>query len=357
MVARSLLICALGAASTSAYVFPGGSPVSRFALRSTTLEREETSSAVDVAGEVAAAERLVVAPAIEAAVSSLLDESCDAVEEPEPECLDPARMAETRGLLSRLMRTAVLDVDCPDPVEEPTLGDALEEGWERRGKSSSIRRNVEVWRSLAGCAFKVLKARKKGPDSAGTFDLETCAAHGFGATGGGAAAAALADWSSTFDADVAAVRGKVAAAKADLAAGAVLVNLQSDDAFDAENRARLVAAAVDVRARAARSMFLLAALMLRLLGRVRRKARKTRGFGARRALRPGDARFPPREPRALPHAAAVHAVVPRTPGRGRFIREGVRASRFVRAAAPFARSLWAHQVVLPAGESHARDDP
>jgi len=176
MVARSLLICALGAASTSAYVFPGGSPVSRFALRSTTLEREETSSAVDVAGEVAAAERLVVAPAIEAAVSSLLDESCDAVEEPEPECLDPARMAETRGLLSRLMRTAVLDVDCPDPVEEPTLGDALEEGWERRGKSSSIRRNVEVWRSLAGCAFKVLKARKKGPaekTAAATYARDT----------------------------------------------------------------------------------------------------------------------------------------------------------------------------------------
>merc|ERR1711968_215662 len=33
-------------------------------------------------------------------------------------------------------------------------------GWEKRGGRGSLRRNLEVWKALARCAFKVLKARK-----------------------------------------------------------------------------------------------------------------------------------------------------------------------------------------------------
>ena len=36
----------------------------------------------------------------------------------------------------------------------------LEKGWEKRGGRGSLRRNLEVWKALARCAFKVLKARK-----------------------------------------------------------------------------------------------------------------------------------------------------------------------------------------------------
>ena len=101
-------------------------------------------------------------------MSSLLDEECE-VEEPEPECLDEAKMAETRGLLSRLMRRSVVSSSADDEAEVAE-GEKLEEGWEKRGKSSSIRRNIEVWRALGGCALKVLKARK------GTSEDKTAAA-------------------------------------------------------------------------------------------------------------------------------------------------------------------------------------
>ena len=39
-------------------------------------------------------------------------------------------------------------------------GEMLEKGWEKRGGRGSLRRNLEVWKALARCAFKVLKARK-----------------------------------------------------------------------------------------------------------------------------------------------------------------------------------------------------
>ena len=168
---RSLLVFAAAALPLGGcYVVPVGlQRPGRSLMRSTVLEREETTTAVAEA-TAEAAERLVVEPAIEEAVSSLLDEEC-AVEEPEPECLDEAKMAETRGLLSRLMRRSVVSsAGAADDEAEVAEGEKLEEGWEKRGKSSSIRRNIEVWRALGGCALKVLKARK------GTSEDKTAAA-------------------------------------------------------------------------------------------------------------------------------------------------------------------------------------
>ncbi|KAH8075416.1 hypothetical protein JL721_1422 [Aureococcus anophagefferens] len=78
-------------------------------------------------------------------------------------------MAETRGLLARLMRRSVVS---DGRRRRRRRGRKLEAGWEKRGKSSSIRRNVEVWKALGGCALKVLKARKQGSEektAAATF--------------------------------------------------------------------------------------------------------------------------------------------------------------------------------------------
>jgi hypothetical protein len=47
------------------------------------------------------------------------------------------------------------------PVQaKPLTGDELEQGWERRGNASALRRNTEVWKFALKCVFKVVKARK-----------------------------------------------------------------------------------------------------------------------------------------------------------------------------------------------------
>ena len=47
-----------------------------------------------------------------------------------------------------------------DDVEDTFDGEELERGWERRGNSSAIRRNAEVWRFALGTVFRALKPRK-----------------------------------------------------------------------------------------------------------------------------------------------------------------------------------------------------
>ncbi|KAH8063893.1 hypothetical protein JL720_13052 [Aureococcus anophagefferens] len=162
MVRRIVLIAAVA----QGYIAPRGlAPRALRPLRVTTLEKEETAVA---AATKETADRLVVDPAIEAAVDDLLNEEC-AVEEPEPECLDEEKMAETRACSRAL--AAVRRVDAGGDADAAE-GEKLEAGWEKRGKSSSIRRNVEVWKALGGCALKVLKARKQGSEektAAATF--------------------------------------------------------------------------------------------------------------------------------------------------------------------------------------------
>ena len=83
----------------------------------------------------------------------LVDESC-AVEAPPLECVDEAELTSMRSRLRRLISSTA-------KMEEPTLeaGDLLEAGWEQVGQRSSLRRNLGVWRKLAVCVFKVLKAK------------------------------------------------------------------------------------------------------------------------------------------------------------------------------------------------------
>jgi hypothetical protein len=125
-------------------------------LRAATLEREaKVAEAVD-----AEVDKLVVTPAIEKAVTELVDEECDVVE-PEPECLDEEKKEETKGLLRRLMRSSVSGPSGKSATAADIIdGEMLEKGWEKRGGRGSLRRNLEVWKALARCAFKVLKARK-----------------------------------------------------------------------------------------------------------------------------------------------------------------------------------------------------
>ena len=49
--------------------------------------------------------------------------------------------------------TVVVDGPVPD-------GEKLEQGWERRGNYSALRRNAEVWKFTLKCVFKALKSRK-----------------------------------------------------------------------------------------------------------------------------------------------------------------------------------------------------
>lgn len=53
-----------------------------------------------------------------------------------------------------LLATGVFD------EEDLPEGEILERGWEKRGNSSALRRNAEVWKFALRCVFRALKARK-----------------------------------------------------------------------------------------------------------------------------------------------------------------------------------------------------
>ena len=148
-----LIIALLAAATAYNPIRPGRTATK---LHAATLEREaKVAEAVD-----AEVDKLVVTPAIEKAVTELVDEECDVIE-PEPECLDEETKEETKGLLRRLMRSSVSGPTGKSATAADIIdGEMLEKGWEKRGGRGSLRRNLEVWKALARCAFKVLKARK-----------------------------------------------------------------------------------------------------------------------------------------------------------------------------------------------------
>jgi len=148
-----LIIALLAVATAYNPIRPGRTATK---LHAATLEREaKVAEAVD-----AEVDKLVVTPAIEKAVTELVDEECDVIE-PEPECLDEEKKEETKGLLRRLMRSSVSGPTGKSATAADIIdGEMLEKGWEKRGGRGSLRRNLEVWKALARCAFKVLKARK-----------------------------------------------------------------------------------------------------------------------------------------------------------------------------------------------------
>ena len=65
-----------------------------------------------------------------------------------------------------------------DNYESVPEGELLEQGWSKRGNSSALRRNAEVWKFAFKCVFKVLGARKlrKAGDEDGAQKAEEEAA-------------------------------------------------------------------------------------------------------------------------------------------------------------------------------------
>jgi len=71
------------------------------------------------------------------------------------------RVSKTMQLVRGMPEEVVADTDGDDEMN----GDLLEEGWFKRGESSAIRRNAEVWKFALKCVFRSLKPRsmrKKG---------------------------------------------------------------------------------------------------------------------------------------------------------------------------------------------------
>mmetsp|Transcript_20302 Transcript_20302/g.49785 ORF Transcript_20302/g.49785 Transcript_20302/m.49785 type:complete len:769 (+) Transcript_20302:173-2479(+) len=57
-------------------------------------------------------------------------------------------------------------------VEELAAGDILEEGWSKRGGSSALRRNAEVWKFALKCVFRALKPRSMRKKGASEEEIE-----------------------------------------------------------------------------------------------------------------------------------------------------------------------------------------
>jgi len=102
----------------------------------------------------------------------LLDDTCEVDEEglaADEICVDDEKKAGFRaGLKNTIGRTLQMVRGMPATEEEEDgliLGDMLESGWSKRGSSSAIRRNSEVWKFALKCVFRSLKPRsmrKKG---------------------------------------------------------------------------------------------------------------------------------------------------------------------------------------------------
>lgn len=108
-------------------------------------------------------------------VGQLMDEECPIDDDI---CTDEGKFSAAReklkGVIGRtlgMVRTgdatgaeeAASDDIFGDSVvdgEVPLLGEILERGWEKRGNSSSLRRNAEVWKFALNSVLKVLGARK-----------------------------------------------------------------------------------------------------------------------------------------------------------------------------------------------------
>lgn len=107
----------------------------------------------------------------ELAVDQILDETCEVEMETglavDPECQDEELRQGFRTRLKGIVKHTLNLVRSGESSEEllqeeevALSGDLLEQGWERRGAASALRRNAEVWKFALKNVFKILKARK-----------------------------------------------------------------------------------------------------------------------------------------------------------------------------------------------------
>lgn len=164
-----------------------------------TEETKSDDSVVLLNGTVADAEyveQLMVNVEIESEkiVKELVEEECEIDEETaEPVdslCVDEEEMKGFRAKLkNRIGKTIQLVKGVPkDKVESTEVaddeddeidGDMLEEGWFKRGESSALRRNAEVWKFALKSVFRCLKPRsmrKKGASEEEVKQAQTDAA-------------------------------------------------------------------------------------------------------------------------------------------------------------------------------------
>jgi len=154
---------------------------------STETEETKCESVVLLNGTVADAEyveQLMVNVEIESEkiVEELVDEACEVDEETagpvDTLCEDEEemkgfrarvknRIGKTIQLVKGVPKEDVVSTEGVDDTDEDEVidGDMLEEGWFKRGESSALRRNAEVWKFALKSVFRCLKPRsmrKKG---------------------------------------------------------------------------------------------------------------------------------------------------------------------------------------------------
>eukprot|EP00816_Leptocylindrus_hargravesii_P007670 CAMPEP_0196815690 /NCGR_PEP_ID=MMETSP1362-20130617/51262_1 /TAXON_ID=163516 /ORGANISM="Leptocylindrus danicus, Strain CCMP1856" /LENGTH=802 /DNA_ID=CAMNT_0042192739 /DNA_START=159 /DNA_END=2567 /DNA_ORIENTATION=+ len=134
-------------------------------------------------GEV---EDLLLIKSLEKEISEVMedmdDDTCEVDVETglsaDPElCEDPGKlrqfMGNLRGVIGRTIRVVGGSGEIEEVEMEPVPeGEILEQGWEKRGNSSALRRNAEVWKFALKCVFKSLKPRSMKKKGATEEELE-----------------------------------------------------------------------------------------------------------------------------------------------------------------------------------------
>eukprot|EP00521_Asterionellopsis_glacialis_P009626 CAMPEP_0195287034 /NCGR_PEP_ID=MMETSP0707-20130614/4266_1 /TAXON_ID=33640 /ORGANISM="Asterionellopsis glacialis, Strain CCMP134" /LENGTH=767 /DNA_ID=CAMNT_0040346751 /DNA_START=58 /DNA_END=2361 /DNA_ORIENTATION=- len=156
---------------------------------------EETKTAENKKTTAVSMDDLVEALENEAELvaEELIDEECeiDTTGKPlEDYCVDEGKMAAVKqkfkGIVKKTMKVVRLGSDegvdeAEDDDDEFSTGvllenvpegEILEQGWERRGNSSALRRNGEVWKFALKCVFRALKPRKMRKSGASEEEIK-----------------------------------------------------------------------------------------------------------------------------------------------------------------------------------------
>eukprot|EP00543_Licmophora_paradoxa_P000761 CAMPEP_0202453848 /NCGR_PEP_ID=MMETSP1360-20130828/11733_1 /ASSEMBLY_ACC=CAM_ASM_000848 /TAXON_ID=515479 /ORGANISM="Licmophora paradoxa, Strain CCMP2313" /LENGTH=720 /DNA_ID=CAMNT_0049073041 /DNA_START=182 /DNA_END=2344 /DNA_ORIENTATION=+ len=114
----------------------------------------------------------------ERAAKELVDEECevDGLGMPVDEvCLDEEEKLSIRQRIKGSITKIIHSVSSDDDQQEDqdvSVGGILEKGWEKRGNSSALRRNAEIWKFALQSVFKALNSRKLKKKGASDEDIK-----------------------------------------------------------------------------------------------------------------------------------------------------------------------------------------
>lgn len=84
-----------------------------------------------------------------------------------------AKLKKTIGSTLKMIRGMPASEEAVEGEEQPLeAGDLLEQGWNKRGGTSALRRNAEVWKFALQSVFRVLKPRSMRKKGASNEDIE-----------------------------------------------------------------------------------------------------------------------------------------------------------------------------------------